>query len=123
MGDVSRHFDKSEFACKCCGFNPIASEQFVIAEIVREFEGGEPYTLNSACRCREYNEKVQMKYVPGYVPGTSKSKHMNGLAVDYPSKNPKVLYKHLNKLFPATFGIGLYKTFVHVDIRQNKVRW
>ena len=121
---MSKHFKQSEYACKCgCGLDSIAPEQFVISELVRKFEGGQPYTLSSACRCHAYNEAVQFQYKPNYVANSSKSKHMDCLAVDYPSKKPKELYKFLDNLLPDTYGMGLYSWGVHLDIREQRARW
>ena len=129
------NFKPIEFACQCgCGLMNIDPRQLAIAEIVRTFEGGKPYSPNSGCRCREHNETVQRKYVKNYKPYTSRSWHMpkddhgelayDGIchAVDYPSKKPKKLYKHLNKLFPDIYGMIRYSWGVHVDLRPVKYR-
>lgn len=134
---LSPHFSRSEYACKDgCGLDNIDPRHAVISEIVREFEGGDPYNLNSACRCLLHNETVQKEYNSDYVPFSSNSTHMphtpdgaineeEGVctAVDYPSKNPKKLFVYLNKLFPDMYGMGLYRYGVHVDTRFKRARW
>lgn len=123
MGDFSLHFDLREFVCPCCGLDNIAPGIAVIMELIRTYEGDKPLAPNSACRCKKYNEKIQKEVNPNYIPGSSKSKHVESIAVDIPSDNPKALYLYLNKLFPDTYGIGLYSWGVHIDLRQAKARW
>lgn len=113
MNRLSPNFKRSEFACKCgCGFDTVDVELLNVAELIRSEIGA--YTPNSGCRCKKYN-----KTVGGYP----KSKHTIGRAMDVPTDNPNKLYNMLNSVYPNTFGLGLYKTFVHVDTREKKARW
>ena len=136
MGDLSKNSYKSEFACPCCGLNHIHPAMGVIFELIREYEGGDPLSPSSGCRCLNHNERVQMDYNEHYVPFTSNSNHMpktkegtideeNGICIasDFKSDNPKRLFDFLDKLFPNTFGIGLYSWGIHIDLRQKRARW
>lgn len=128
MGNLSKNFSKDEFACPCCGLATISLGIVTIAEMIREFEGGDPITPNSGCRCRNYNEKVQKEANKDYIRFSSKSTHMpleggTCTAGDFPSKNPERLYNFLDSLFPNTYGIGVYSWGIHIDTRKVKVRW
>lgn len=137
MGDLSKNFSYSEFACSCgCGLDNIDPRQSVLAEIIRHYAGDNSLVPNSGCRCVANNERIQKELNPAYAPFSSKSKHLpyndddevdellgESSATDYSSNNPKALYLYLNSLFPNTYGIGLYSWGVHIDVRQTRVRW
>jgi uncharacterized protein YcbK (DUF882 family) len=36
---------------------------------------------------------------------------------------PEKVAAYAEKLLPGTGGIGVYDTFVHVDVRSTKARW
>ena len=108
---ISRFFTDDEIACKCgCGFKTIDPEVLAIADAAREFVG-QPITPSSGCRCPEHNKKVG---------GAPNSYHVRGMAIDLPVKNPKELFEYLDSKYKGQYGIGLYKTFVHVDCRGGK---
>ena len=124
MGDISDHLSRSEVACKCgCGFATADYKTVIMFEQAREFMGRNPVTPNSWCRCHAHNERVQMDANEDYIPNTSKSKHMTGIACDYPTEKPEILYNFLDKLYPDCCGIGLYSWGVHFDSRTTKARW
>lgn len=123
MGDISEHLSRKEVACKCgCGFQTADYGTVLMFEEARRFVG-HPVTPNSWCRCLNYNERVQMDYNENYEPFTSTSKHMEGIACDFPAENPKELYDHMDRLYPNSCGIGLYSWGIHFDSRPVKARW
>ena len=81
---------------------------------------GKPIIILSGLRSKEYNDKVG---------GKTKSKHLTGEAADIKvmgmsSNQLKAFVESLIQMEIVFFGgIGLYKTFVHVDIRKKKTRW
>lgn len=125
MGDLSRYFSRSEFACKCgCGFQTVDVDLIDVLKMVRsKFEVS--VTITSACRCLEYNEKTQREANKNYLPYSSESKHMEGIAADIVVKgiDQGYVYAYLDAAFPMSHGIGKYKSFTHIDVRQNKSRW
>lgn len=121
---LSTHFYRHEFACPCgCGLDSIDLRLMPILEIVRHYEADRPLVPTSACRCKAHNERVKTWNDRNYKPFSSRSKHMDCIAVDVPSKNPYKLYRTLNILFPGMYGIGVYDWGVHIDVRLEEARW
>lgn len=78
---------------------------------------GYPILVNSGCRCSFWNRKVG---------GTRNSTHMQGIAADIRCEEltPKELAAAAEGIAAFKYGgIGVYKTFVHVDVRGKKARW
>lgn len=118
--DDVKHFKRSEFACKCdkhCNGYPVEpDEQLVkLLDDIRE-HFGVPVTINSGIRCKAHNAAVG---------GASASQHMKGTAADIVVNgiDPKAVAAYAETLLPNTGGIGIYNTFVHVDVRKTKARW
>ena len=86
-----------------------------VLELVRT-EFRKPVTINSACRCQEHNEKIG---------GAQSSKHKQGIAADIVVKDvkPYDVYLFLDEYMPDSYGLGVYKGFTHVDVRNTKARW
>ena len=116
MGDLSAHFSKKEFACKCgCGFDTPVPELVEKLEKFREACGNKPMTVGSGCRCAKRN---------AVVGGTSNSQHVKGTAADVylvPGLNADQMAKIAEQV--GFDGIGKYKWGVHVDVRGSKARW
>ncbi len=84
---------------------------------------GHPLTINSGYRTWWYNRKVK---------GSRNSQHLYGKAIDIFALDvdggPKALAAICEKYFSEQCrivegGIGIYKTFVHFDVRIKKARW
>jgi len=115
MGDLSKHFSRSEFECKCgCGQDTIDAELIMLCETVREMNGNQPLSINSGNRCKKYNE---------IVGGSQNSQHILSRAADLPVRNPTYIFDLLCMTFPDKYGFGLYHWGVHVDSRSNAARW
>ena len=116
MGDISTHFNRSEFACKCgCGFATVDVKLLSILEAVRvKFDS--PLTINSACRCEIHNAKVG---------GAKGSKHKQGIAADIVVKgvSPNDVHAFLSDYLAGQHGLGKYNSFTHVDARVIPARW
>lgn len=89
----------------------------VLQNIRNQF--GKPIIINSGYRTPEYNKKVG---------GATRSQHCYGTAVDIvvdgvsPASVAAAAEKALKEMdYPG--GIGLYKSFVHVDVRSKRYRW
>ena len=121
MGDLTRNLSRSEFECKCgCGFAAADHELVEVLQEVRDrFEAttGEkkPLIITSGCRCPTHNQAVG---------GAKKSTHMLGIAADFMliGVEPSDIYDHLNGAFPDKYGLILYPSWVHLDMRKTAYR-
>lgn len=119
---MSAHFIESEFYCKCdkCKADPgrrVKVNPLLIEELekIRSYFGL-PVIINSGVRCPEHNAEVG---------GKPHSQHLLGNAADIVIRGvcPRVIYSYINVVYPNKYGAGLYKTFVHFDVRPTKARW
>lgn len=113
---VSTNFRVREFACSD-GSDPvfIAPALVTILQKIRT-HFGRAVTITSAYRTPKHNAAVG---------GTRYSFHLYGMAADIRVKDtsPEKVAAYVEKLLPGTGGIGVYDTFVHVDVRSTKARW
>lgn len=72
----------------------------------------EPLTINSSYRTKAYNESIG---------GSSRSKHIEGIAVDIACDNATLRAKIVKKALSLGLTVGPAKTFVHVDNRDNQI--
>ena len=118
MGDISKHFSRSEIACKCkdpkCTFASIDIEQLALLEKVRE-HFKKPIRVNSGCRCHYHNIDIG---------GAEYSKHRNANATDITidGVTPSDIAHYANTIMPDHGGIIIYETFCHLDTRKKKYR-
>jgi uncharacterized protein YcbK (DUF882 family) len=125
MGDLSKDFSRSEFACKCgCGLDDVNPALITVLQSLRDW-WRRPVTINSGCRCYDHNETVQKKANPNYIANSSKSQHMLCTAADIVVKGISAgeVSRHLDIQYPNQYGIGSYDSFTHIDVRQRKARW
>jgi len=128
LGTASEHFNFSEFSCKgerCCGHShPVCYGLIEALEELRgavgEYmgDGRKGIVINSGFRCRVYNRKVG---------GSLDSEHCKGTAADIRVEGlPAGVLAEIveNVLAFRKGGIGVYDTFVHVDVRRDgPARW
>lgn len=114
---ISKHFDRSEFACNCGECDSIAVDKVLIdvLEDVRE-RFSKSVTVTSGYRCPKYNLKVG---------GSRNSQHLTGKAADIVVKDvaARDVSMYLKQSYPDDFGIGTYDDFTHIDTRDIKARW
>lgn len=116
MGDLSAHFNRREFACKCgCGFDTVDAQLLEACEAVRQYFGAS-VTISSGCRCAARNK---------LVGGSPKSQHLLGRAADITVHGVPAadVAQYLERAFLGRFGIGRYPLFTHIDARNNPARW
>lgn len=115
MGDLTAHFSRSEFACRCgCGSDGVDPELVRNLELLREAIGL-PIQINSGVRCASHNKAVG---------GRPKSYHLTGQAADIwvHGWSTQQLAEAVLRI-PAFRGLGFYNTFLHVDIRPRRYTW
>ena len=55
MGDLSEHFSRAEFECRCsCGYNTVDYGLIMVLEQARR-HFNQPIKINSGCRCPTYH--------------------------------------------------------------------
>lgn len=116
MGDLSEHFDRSEFACKCgCGFDTVDHELILVLEDLRRHFGA-PVSVTSGCRCMEHNAAVG---------GAARSRHVTGKAADVVVRGiaAREVYQYLTNKYDWQYGIGAYNGRTHIDVRSDVARW
>ena len=121
---LTENFSKSEFECKCGCEMPqdVLDNIKIVAEqlqIVRD-KLNKAIKINSAYRCPKHNESIG---------GAKNSQHKLGKASDIVvnGMSPEKMFSLLNSMMIdkdiKTGGLGLYNTFVHMDIRGYIARW
>ena len=116
MNKLSKNFNREEFSCKCgCGYDNISPELIGVLQELRDWFDS-PIHINSGCRCCTHNKSV------GGVPS---SRHTWGTAADIvvSGLTPQEVYEYLDSKYPQSLGLGLYETFVHIDVRKDPARW
>lgn len=114
---VSPHFGVWEFKCKDNTRVIVLDKALVeLLEIIR-LHYNKPLHINSGYRTVQYNASLKNS--------SPKSQHILGKAADIwlNGVSPKQLYSWLDSSYPNSLGIGIYDTFVHVDVREGKSRW
>lgn len=113
---LSPNFKVKEFACK-----DNADVVFIAPELVDVLQKirdhfGKAVNINSGYRTNFHNNRVG---------GAKQSQHLYGTAADIyiSGVSPKDIAAYSETLLSGTGGIGIYKNFVHVDVRRNKSRW
>lgn len=90
----------------------------VTFEDVRAILGNRPIVILSGYRTEAYNSRLE--------GAASKSQHVQGRALDltHPELSPREMYDAIRYVqvdggLPLLGGIGLYRTFVHIDVRPK----
>ena len=113
---LSKNFTVKEFACSDGTDTVFISLALVnlLQKIRNHF--GKAVIINSAYRTEAHNKSIG---------GATYSQHKYGLAADIHINGvtPKEIADYVETLMPSSGGIGIYKSFVHVDVRRVKSRW
>lgn len=113
---VGNFFKAKEFACKDGSKVVLINTELVAAldEIRRRV--GRPVYINSGYRTISHNRANG---------GATNSMHIYGCAADIRADKTSVadLHKLCEEIIGERGGVGLYSTFVHIDVRGFKARW
>ena len=110
------HFRLGEFASKDGSDKVLVDDDLVeLLEQIREAAGG-AVTINSGYRSPEHNAAVG---------GVSSSQHLYGRAADIvvEGASPLLVGQIAEYYLGRQGGIGVYKSFTHVDTRAIRSRW
>ena len=116
---LSPHFQVQEFACNDGSDQILIDGDLVdLLEKIRAAVGGKPVLINSAYRTPEYNASPN-------VGGAKTSQHLYGRAADIlvAGASPLLVGQIAEYYLDRRGGIGVYKTFTHVDTRTIRSRW
>jgi uncharacterized protein YcbK (DUF882 family) len=113
MGDLSKHFNKSELSCHCgCGFCISDSVFLARLDLLRD-KLGVPIVITSGARCQTYNNTLS--------ESKSNSAHTLGLAVDMSAGSSVTKYSLIRQAIQSGFRrIGVGANFVHIDSDSSK---
>lgn len=102
----------NRYECPCCHIDGTKEEAKRALELLETKWG--PLTPTSSYRCEAHNKKVR---------GALKSKHLEGVAFDIPmnSARRQEFIKAARECGFTSFGLGV--SFVHIDIRNERVIW
>lgn len=113
---LSTHFKAREFACRSGADAVLIAPRLVmVLESIRAHFGA-AVTINSGYRTPEYNAKVG---------GVARSQHCYGTAADIVVKGqtPEAVAAFARTLMPDWGGVGVYKSFTHIDVREARADW
>ena len=113
---LSKNFTVKEFACSDGTDTVFISLALVnLLQKIRD-HFGKAVIINSAYRTEAHNKSIG---------GATYSQHKYGLAADIHINGvtPKEIAAYVETLMPLSGGIGIYKSFTHVDVRRVKSRW
>ena len=113
---LSANFKVSEFACKDGSDTVFINPGLVtVLQKIRD-HFGKPVIITSAYRNDTYNKKVG---------GADYSQHKYGAAADIfiIGVSPATIAAYVETIMPNMGGIGIYSSFVHVDVRADRARW
>lgn len=113
---LSKNFKVKEFRCKDNSDTIFVAPKLVelLQEAREHFK--KPINITSGYRTESYNTKVGGATYSQHKYGTAADVYINGIS-------PKKLYEWFDEKLSGTGGVGLYSTFVHVDVREEKARW
>ena len=121
---LSTNFNLDEFA-SADGTAPSGEVLKNLTEIAKNLEVlrkqiGQPIRVTSGFRSREHNKKIG---------GATNSFHVLGMASDIQvdKMSPEQVAKAIELLIAEgkmkEGGLGIYRTWVHYDVRGTKARW
>lgn len=114
MGDMSRNFDRSEFACKCgCGEDNVSID--LVDQLQRLRNALRiPLVIHSGVRCAAYNKQVGGAPDSAHVP----TRDRPGEAADIRCIASRTRWRMLRTIFGWMLfnRIGIGENFIHVDV-------
>ena len=116
MIELTKNFSREELECPCCGACEMSGELLADLQRIRDVIG-RPFKITSGYRCKDHNTEIG---------GSPTSRHMSGEAVDINVVGWNSLDLHdLIDEFTShvSSGVGIYRTYVHFDVRDKRTMW
>jgi uncharacterized protein YcbK (DUF882 family) len=124
MTQITKNFDSSEFKCRDNTEVPeeLAENLILLCENLQKLRDRlqMPIRVISGYRTPEYNRKIG---------GAQRSQHLLAKAADItaPELTPRELWEILREMIRdgriMKGGVGIYRDFVHYDVRGFNARW
>ena len=115
---VTGHFMYNDFICPCCDRLKLIPAFYTHVRMLEEMweRLGFPIEVTSGYRCRSHNAAVK---------GAPQSWHLLFATDIKPEDGTTDKLREMYRLaLVLDFGgIGLYETYLHLDLRPEKVRW
>ncbi len=122
---LTKNFNREEFDCKDGTIVPDkylknVQELAENLQVLRDHIGESVMITGSGYRTPSHNKKVG---------GAKQSQHLTASGADINAKNytpqelAEVIFELIEKGKMKEGGVGIYKGFVHYDIRGTKARW
>lgn len=120
VGFPGTHFSTAEFACKCT--LPTCTGQRASIALVQRLEGmrttlGMPLSIHSGFRCSQHQQELRDQ---GLETAVGTSQHELGNAADVSAPQMAQLLTACKQAFKA---VGAARSFIHVDLRSDRVRY
>ncbi len=112
---LSKNFDSTEFACKCCGLSKPHPKLIERLQALRDATGRR-ITVNSGTRCPKHNRAVGGAPKSYHKPQTDSYSYAADIVVA--GMTPAYVAAEAKRL--GFTGIIVYPTFTHVDVRPKK---
>lgn len=127
---ITEHFDSLEFSCRDGNLYPLDRSTEIgtwlktrllslceTLEIIREAAGGGSIRITSGYRTLEYNRKLGSPDTSQHVKGRAADIQHSTLTVE--KLHELVLSLYRAGRLPKLGGIGLYPSFLHLDVRPR----
>jgi hypothetical protein len=133
MGDLSLHFSRSEFRCRCgCGADAVSPDLVETLEVMRAALNNRQtvhvpigLTIVSGCRCPAHNAAEGGKAGSAHLTDLAAKEYCEAADLAAPTSRDRYLLVQA-ALDAEIKRIGIGKTFVHVDVSptlDQEVLW
>jgi zinc D-Ala-D-Ala carboxypeptidase len=120
MGDLTKNFSRSEFACPCCGDDKISHYAVNALQLIRNAVGA-PLSIESGVRCSAHNEAIGGVENSSHVPADKDDgEGIVGHAVDIKCITSTMRFKIIKEATKYFTRIGIGRNFVHLDNDTGK---
>jgi uncharacterized protein YcbK (DUF882 family) len=114
---ISKNFNLQEFECTHPDHRHIRVDDELVEKLQQLRDRlNVPLVINSAYRCPERNKQVG---------GADNSQHLYGKAADISLHTIPLQIEEIKRIARQIgfTGVGLYNSFIHLDVRENFANW
>jgi uncharacterized protein YcbK (DUF882 family) len=114
---ISKNFNLQEFECTHPNHRHVRVDDELVEKLQQLRDRlNVPLIINSAYRCPERNKQVG---------GADNSQHLYGKAADISLHTIPLQIEEIKRIARQIgfTGVGLYNTFIHLDVRHRQADW